>query len=30
MKLTILRLLTFSDQDNIDLGKIWTQYSPSS
>lgn len=30
MKLTILRLVTFSDQDHIDLGKIWPEYSPSS
>ena len=30
MKLTIVRLVTFSDQDRIDLGKIWPEYSPSS
>jgi len=30
MKLTILRLMSFSDQDHIDLGKIWPEYSPSS
>jgi GNAT superfamily N-acetyltransferase len=30
MKLTILRLVSFSDQDRIDLGKIWPEYSPSS
>ena len=30
MKLTIIRLVTFSDQDHIDLGKIWPEYSPSS
>lgn len=30
MKLTIVRLVTFSDQDSIDLGKIWPEYSPSS
>lgn len=30
MKLTIVRLVTFSDQDHIDLGKIWPEYSPSS
>ncbi|CAM4254463.1 MULTISPECIES: aspartate 1-decarboxylase autocleavage activator PanM [Lelliottia] len=30
MKLTILRLVSFSDQDHIDLGKIWPEYSPSS
>ncbi|WP_312771720.1 acetyl-CoA sensor PanZ family protein, partial [Escherichia coli] len=28
MKLTIVRLVTFSDQDHIDLGKIWPEYSP--
>lgn len=27
MKLTIVRLVTFSDQDHIDLGKIWPEYS---
>ena len=30
MKLTIIRLMTFSDQDQIDLGKIWPEYSPAS
>lgn len=30
MKLTIIRLTTFSDQDHIDLQKIWPEYSPSS
>jgi len=30
MKLTIVRLDNFSDQDQIDLGKIWPEYSPSS
>ena len=30
MKLTIHRLVNFSDQDHIDLGKIWPEYSPSS
>ena len=30
MKLTIVRLVTFSDQDRIDLGKIWPEYSPAS
>ena len=30
MKLTIVRLENFSDQDQIDLGKIWSEYSPSS
>lgn len=30
MKLTILRLVSFSDQDLIDLGKIWPEYSSSS
>nr|WP_318383417.1 aspartate 1-decarboxylase autocleavage activator PanM [uncultured Enterobacter sp.] len=30
MKLTIIRLTTFSDQDHIDLEKIWPEYSPSS
>mgnify|MGYP004619769207 CR=1 FL=1 len=29
MKLTIVRLVTFSDQDRIDLGKIWPEYSPT-
>ena len=27
MKLTIVRLVTFSDRDHIDLGKIWPEYS---
>jgi GNAT superfamily N-acetyltransferase len=30
MKLTIIRLATFSAQDKIDLGKIWPEYSPAS
>lgn len=30
MKLTIVRLENFSDQDQIDLGKIWPEYSASS
>ncbi|MDM3468045.1 aspartate 1-decarboxylase autocleavage activator PanM [Citrobacter sp. Cb041] len=30
MKLTIVRLDIFSDQDLIDLGKIWPEYSASS
>ncbi len=30
MKLTIHRLEKFSDQDHIDLNKIWPEYSPSS
>jgi len=30
MKLTIIRLETFSDQDRIDLAKIWPEYSASS
>ena len=30
MKLTIVRLENFSDQDLIDLGKIWPEYSASS
>ncbi|WP_318357027.1 aspartate 1-decarboxylase autocleavage activator PanM [Enterobacter sp.] len=30
MKLTIIRLTTFSDQDHIDFSKIWPEYSPSS
>jgi len=30
MKLTIHRLENFSDQDHIDLNKIWPEYSPSS
>lgn len=30
MKLTIIRLENFSDQDRIDLQKIWPEYSPSS
>ena len=27
MKLTIVRLVTFSDRDHIDTGKIWPEYS---
>ncbi|EHG7580977.1 MULTISPECIES: aspartate 1-decarboxylase autocleavage activator PanM [Citrobacter] len=30
MKLTIVRLEHFSDQDLIDLGKIWPEYSAAS
>lgn len=30
MKLTIIRLENFSDEDRIDLQKIWPEYSPSS
>ncbi|MCE9984034.1 aspartate 1-decarboxylase autocleavage activator PanM [Leclercia adecarboxylata] len=30
MKLTIHRVENFSDQDHIDLNKIWPEYSPSS
>ncbi|MGV7091180.1 aspartate 1-decarboxylase autocleavage activator PanM [Siccibacter turicensis] len=30
MKLTILRLETFSSQDLLDLGKIWPEYSSST
>ena len=30
MKLTIIRLESFSDQDHIDLAKVWPEYSPSS
>ena len=30
MKLTIIRLTAFSEQDIIDLGKIWPEYSTSS
>ena len=30
MKLTIVRLENFSDQDKIDLRKIWPEYSASS
>ena len=30
MKLTIHRLENVSDQDHIDLNKIWPEYSPSS
>lgn len=30
MKLTIVRLDNFSDRDQIDLGKIWPEYSASS
>ncbi|WP_168249836.1 acetyl-CoA sensor PanZ family protein, partial [Escherichia coli] len=30
MKLTILRMVSFSDQDLIDLGNIWPECSSSS
>lgn len=30
MKLTIIRLTSFSEQDQIDLAKIWPEYSPAS
>lgn len=30
MKLTIIRLQTFSEQDKIDLAKIWPEYSEES
>ena len=30
MKLTIIRLESFSEQDHIDLGKIWPEYSSAS
>jgi GNAT superfamily N-acetyltransferase len=30
MKLTVIRLTTLSEQDHIDLGKIWPEYSASS
>ncbi len=30
MKLTIIRLESFSDQDHIDLAKVWPEYSPAS
>jgi GNAT superfamily N-acetyltransferase len=30
MKLTIIRLTSFSKQDQIDLAKIWPEYSPAS
>lgn len=30
MKLTIIRLTSFSEQDHIDLAKIWPEYSPAS
>ncbi|WP_333871053.1 aspartate 1-decarboxylase autocleavage activator PanM [Kosakonia cowanii] len=30
MKLTIIRLTSFSEQDHIDLTKIWPEYSPAS
>lgn len=30
MKLTIIRLDTFSEQDYLDLGKIWPEYSADS
>ena len=29
MKLTIIRLTSFSEQDQIDLAKIWPEYSPA-
>ncbi|MFG6655827.1 aspartate 1-decarboxylase autocleavage activator PanM [Scandinavium sp. M-37] len=30
MKLTVIRLTALSEQDHIDLGKIWPEYSSSS
>ncbi|QNQ22249.1 aspartate 1-decarboxylase autocleavage activator PanM [Kosakonia sp. SMBL-WEM22] len=30
MKLTIIRLTSFSEQDQIDLAKIWPEYSPAA
>lgn len=30
MKLTIIRLQHFSDQDRIDLGKIWPSQDPAA
>lgn len=30
MKLTIIRLTALSEQDIIDLGKIWPEYTPAS
>ncbi|MGP3590582.1 aspartate 1-decarboxylase autocleavage activator PanM [Vagococcus sp. WN89Y] len=30
MKLTIIRLETFTEQDHIDLAKVWPEYSPAS
>jgi GNAT superfamily N-acetyltransferase len=30
MKLTVIRLTTLSEQDHIDLSKIWPEYSSSS
>ncbi|MGK9175606.1 aspartate 1-decarboxylase autocleavage activator PanM [Yokenella regensburgei] len=30
MKLTIIRLVNFTDQDHIDLAKVWPEYSPAS
>jgi len=30
MKLTIIRLVKFTDQDHIDLAKVWPEYSPAS
>ncbi|MCS2157448.1 aspartate 1-decarboxylase autocleavage activator PanM [Scandinavium sp. H11S7] len=30
MKLTVIRLTTLSEQDHIDLGKTWPEYSASS
>ncbi len=28
MKLTIIRLVNFTEQDHIDLAKVWPEYSP--
>lgn len=30
MKLTIIRLVSFTEQDHIDLAKVWPEYSPAS
>lgn len=30
MKLTIIRLVSFTEQDLIDLAKVWPEYSPAS
>ena len=30
MKLTIIRLVKFTDQDHIDLAKVWPEYSSAS
>ncbi|PDO89403.1 aspartate 1-decarboxylase autocleavage activator PanM [Kosakonia pseudosacchari] len=30
MKLTIVRLVTFTEQDHIDLAKVWPEYSSAS